>query len=157
VNGKKTRIYYFEDDLEGLEEVVNALKDKEDYDVIYSAKFEDVAGDEVKGRENFDIVIIDIMIHSQLIEDDLEGVPENVTFEGIPWTRTGVEFLRRIRLGQYKQFGFPKDIKCIIATAAVDKNMVKELYNLGINKMLEKPFTIETMETAISELLSLSS
>ena len=149
MNGKKTRIYYFEDDLEGLEEVVEALK--EDYDVINSAKVADV---ETKRKDHFDIVIIDIMIHPQEHEDDPQRTPENVTFADIPWTRTGVEFLRRIRRGQYKQFGFPQNIQCIIATAAVDQNMVKELDALGINKMLEKPFTIETMETAISELLS---
>ncbi len=146
----KRSIFYFEDDINGVVPIVEILK--ENHEVIVGANWELI---KKKRKPPFDLVIIDLLIHHYSIDEkNNEKQIENVFFEGIDWKRTGIEFLRRIRQGEYEKFGFPEDIPAIIASAVGDYNVYEEAHKLGINDYFEKPFIIEDIERAVSAIFN---
>lgn len=144
VQMKKT-IFYFDDDVDCIQEVVSVLR--EYYDITLAAHKKAI---EVKRDVPFDLAIIDLMIHHVSIDEAGREV-ENISYKGIPWQRTGVEFLRRIRQGEYEDFGFSKDVPVIIASAVVDHEAKEGTQELTISSYIEKPFTTEEIQQAIQE------
>lgn len=147
IEQRKKNIFYFEDDMDCINDVVNILK--EQYAITLAA---DWAAIKVKRKVPFDLVIIDLMIH-RISSDESGQEVENITFEGISWKRTGLEFLRRIRQEEYEEYGFSKKAKVIIASAVVDHETKHDLHSLTISSYIEKPFTIEDIQEAIQKLI----
>lgn len=100
-------------------------------------------------RYDFDLLLLDLMIHISSIDYNSNEEVKNIHFPDIDWTRTGVEFLRRLRKGEYKHYGFPKSIPVIVATAVSTTR--EDVEQLGINDYIEKPFSIETLEDSIKK------
>ena len=144
---RKKLIFHFEDDYNGVREVMEALE-KSNYEVIVSANKKKI---EINRQFPIDLVVIDLTIHHQSFERDGNEV-ENIEFNGISWHRTGFEFLKRIRRGEYEQFGFPQNVPVIIASAVGDQQIKEEIYALKVSAYLEKPFTISTIKNEVSKV-----
>jgi len=141
-------IFWFEDDPTSLKDEVKVLKEK--YDVTIGAQW----GLITKSRQNqFDLVLLDLMIHHKSSDYESGEVEPNVTFPDVHWTQTGVEFLGRIRKGEYKSYGFRKDVPVIVATAVVNYPAREKTKEKGISDYLEKPFTITALEEMIENAL----
>jgi len=149
IEQREKTIFYFDDDVDCIQEVVSALKDR--YDITRAAHWPAI---QVKREVPFDLVIIDLMIHHFSIDEDGKEV-QNISYkdDGISWQRTGVEFLKRIRNGEYQDYGFSKDVAVIIASAVVDHEAKEDTHDKGISGYIEKPFTIEEIQLAIQDVL----
>jgi len=142
-------IFYFDDDMDCIQEIISLLREKGEYDLKRAAHWEVIG----ELREiPFDLVIIDLNIHHSSTDESGKEVT-NITYEGISWKRTGVEFLKRIRNGEYEDFGFSKEVPVIIASAVTDHFVKQEVRNLIISKYIEKPFTAEELQNAFREVL----
>lgn len=144
--GGKT-IFYFEDEPELLRDYFKVLRTK--YGVIVSASQEVI---EQLRQQPIDLVVIDLMIHYSSF-DEAEKEVENIHYPDVGWQRTGVEFLRRIRAGDYREFGFPATAPVIAATARVDDSTREEVELLDVKAYLEKPFSVDELEEAIKVIL----
>jgi two-component system response regulator YesN len=58
----------------------------------------------------------------------------------------GLEFFKRV------QSSYPEALKIII-TAYKDQSVISEASKIGINNFIEKPFSIQSLEKALSWLL----
>ena len=145
--GKKT-IFYFEDEPELLRDHFKVLRAK--HEVIISATRADI---EKKRRQPVDLLIVDLMIHHSSFDEAGKEV-QNVRYPNVEWQQTGVEFLRRVRAGDYEKFGFSADIPVIAATAIVDASTREEVVEqLDAKAYLEKPFSVDKLEEAIEAIL----
>jgi CheY-like chemotaxis protein len=144
-------IAYVEEDIQAIQDFVDELAKR--YLIQVGAYSDEVFK---KRSRPYSLIILDIMIHREntLIEDGKEVKRQNIGFEGIHWTETGLEFLRRVRDGKLTNSGFPKDIPVIIATARVDESVRQFANSLLISGWLEKPFTIDELEGLIDRALA---
>jgi CheY-like chemotaxis protein len=140
-------ILYFEDDPQSLRDYCSVLRSK--YKVVIGADRHLI---EQHRQHPVDLVIIDLLIHHHSLDEE-ENPVENVRFPQVNWKRTGVEFLRRLRAGDYEEFGLSAAVPVVIATAAVDYSVQHDVMQLGPNAYLEKPFTIDQLEEAIDAVL----
>jgi DNA-binding NarL/FixJ family response regulator len=144
--GEKT-IFYFEDEPKLLRDYFRVLRTK--YEVIVSARQKVI---EQSRQRPLDLVIVDLMIHHWSFDEAGEEV-ENISYPGVGWQRTGVEFLKRVRAGNYEEFGFPAAILVIVATAEVDESTYEEVEQFDVKTYLEKPFSVDALEESIKTIL----
>lgn len=144
----RKNIFCFEDDPYILESHVQALRKK--YNVEIGASIELV---EKQDREPIDLVIVDLMIHSEGLNPEKDRVKQNIHYDGIPWKKVGVEFLRRIKAGDYTSCGFFKHTPIIVATGTGDFSTKVEVEKIGVSDYLEKPFTIDMLDVAVEKAL----
>jgi len=144
---QKKRILYLEDDPESVRDYYAILREK--YEVIIGAHRDLL---EKTRTQPVDLVIVDLMIHhySSNAEDRLAP---SISFQGINWQRTGVEFIRRLRAGEYEIFGLPATVPVIVATAVVDYAVQEQVLALGVEAYKEKPFTLDEFDKAVKEAL----
>lgn len=141
------RILLFDDDYVSLEPLKEALEDC-GYTVVLGA------GEcllEQLASERFDLICVDFMIHPQSPAREGEGVVANVHYPGVGWQETGLEFLRRLRRGEYAgadKRGTPPTVPAIILSATADPDA-----QYDAQAIFEKPFDlIEVVETLDSLL-----
>ena len=143
---RERRILYIEEDLDSLSDCFEMLREKyrlevgADWDLIKQPR-----------EEPFDLLILDIMIHTDS-RDSENKIVESIRFPGVKWRQTGLEFLRRLRKGDYTSFGLPPDTPVVVASAVVDHLVKEEIINdLGVDReaYLEKPFTMDALEAAV--------
>jgi CheY-like chemotaxis protein len=137
------RIFYFDDEPEDLRDYIEILR--AEYEVIVGASRDLV---EQPRRQPIELVIVDLMIYHFSFEGRNEV--QNISYPGISWKRTGVEFLRRLRAGNYERFGFPAAVPVIVATVRVDSSIREEVEELNVEAYLEKPFTIDELEETVN-------
>jgi len=104
-------------------------------------------------HERYDLLLVDSMIHTQ---GELNGQPvRNVEFPGVVWRKTGLEFLRRLRRGEYSgPDGTPPDVPVIILSAIMGPSIENELGpEVTVQAMFEKPFTLEELVSDMCRLL----
>jgi CheY-like chemotaxis protein len=147
VTTEKKRIFYFEDEPELLRAYFEVLREK--YEVIVGASKELV---EQSRRQPVDLVIVDLMIHKFTFDEEGNEV-QNIHYADVNWQRTGVEFLRRVRVGDYEDFGFSAAVPAIVATAKVDNPIRDEVEALGVKAYLEKPFSVDELKEAVDAAL----
>jgi CheY-like chemotaxis protein len=140
-------IFYFEDEPELLRDYFKVLRTK--YKVVVGASREVI---EHPPQRPVDLIIVDLMIHYSSF-DEAEKEVENISYPGVGWQQTGVEFLRRVRAGNYEEFGFPATIPVIVATAKVDESTYEEVELLGVKAYLEKPFSVDALEELVETIL----
>jgi CheY-like chemotaxis protein len=155
----KRLIFYFEDDPNSLKAHIKVLEKR--YAVIIGA--EQALVDQQRSR-CFDLVVIDIMIHhlslpynptaEHTVAGDSNEEVINTKFGNVGWRRTGLEFLRLIRNGQYADSGFKRDVPVIVTTAVVNYPARQEAIKLGIAGYLEKPFSTTDLEEAVVQALA---
>jgi CheY-like chemotaxis protein len=103
--------------------------------------------------ECYDLVLVDSMIHTQ---GDANGrLVRNVEYPGVTWRKTGLEFLRRLRRGDYRgASGTPSDVPVIILSAIMGLSIESELgVGVEVQEMFEKPFRLEELVSAMCRLL----
>jgi CheY-like chemotaxis protein len=151
----KKKIFWFEDDPYTFKDFYEKLN--KEYEVNIGAGKYLI---EKKRDFQFDLILLDLMIHKHSFKDDSNEQVENITFEedGVRthWTDIGVEFLRRLREGEYEIYGFPKGIPVIAATARIDSSIREIVEKLGVNKFLVKPFTMDKLKISIEQALNSS-
>lgn len=146
MNTKKS-IFYFEDEPELLRDYFRILRMK--YNVIVGASQELI---EQERLQPMGLLVVDLLIHHSGF-DESEKEVMNITYPDVKWQRTGLEFLKRVRAGDYERFGFPALIPVVAATAVIDSSTREEIEGLGIKKYLEKPFSVDKLEKAIDSII----
>jgi CheY-like chemotaxis protein len=143
------KIFWFEDDKHLLAAHLEKLQKK--YEVIIGAHWELIK----KTRQQaFDLVLLDIMIHKFSFDVKNQKEVENIEFQDVHWSSIGVEFLKRMRKGEYESYGFKKNVPVIAATARVDYPTREAVENIGVSSFLVKPFTIDKLKTSIEKVLN---
>jgi len=148
---RKKTIFWFEDDPWSSVEHCEALRKQ--YDVIIGAERDRV---EQLRKKPVDLVIVDLIIYPQS-ENEAREVVDNVAFEGINHHVTGVEFLRRLRAGEYAAYGFLRDAPVIVLTAVADNTIqerARQYAETGSpSRFLEKPVKLDELKAAVAALL----
>jgi CheY-like chemotaxis protein len=150
----KPALLFIEDDLPGIADFLDVLSER--FEVIYGA----ANGIVFQQRsEPYRILILDLMINTETgsaLDDNEAMLRRNIQFEGVDWTETGLEFLRRLRAGQFLDYGMPADIPVIVATARVDDATHRFARAKQVSSWLEKPFSIDELLGAIDGALASS-
>jgi CheY-like chemotaxis protein len=106
--------------------------------------------------EQFDLICVDLMIHPVSL-DALDEEVQNVHFEGVNWQKTGLEFLRRLRQGNFSQAegsGTAPTVPVIVLSAVANYSVEDELgQEVAVEGYIEKPFSLEEMAEKIRTLL----
>jgi CheY-like chemotaxis protein len=106
-------------------------------------------------RECFDLMLVDLMIYPEGPEEN-GGSKPNVQYAGVPWEKTGLEFIKRLRSGEYKGKGggTPPNVPVIVLSAVANETAEEELENMELaSRYIEKPFKLSVLKNAIEELL----
>jgi CheY-like chemotaxis protein len=152
MTGEKKIIFWFEDDPNSL---VDCCKEfRKNYNLVIGAHKGVI---QRSRRQLFDLVLLDLMIHHKSCDYESEEEKTNIQFSGVHWTQTGVEFLRRIRKGEYQSYGFNKNIPVIVVTAVSDYPARDETETLGITDYFEKPVTLDQLEKSINRTFRITS
>ncbi|MFZ1771116.1 MAG: hypothetical protein WAU00_18050 [Caldilinea sp.] len=141
------RILLFDDDYLSMEPLKEAIEDY-GYTVVLTAAQEILDQLTV---ERFDLISVDFMIHPETPALEGEGVIANVHYPGVSWQETGLEFLRRLRRGDYEGIdgqGTARTTPAIILSATADPD---ETYDAQV--IFEKPFDLDEVITALETLL----
>lgn len=146
-------ILLFEDDFESMRDLKEHVEDEFGWHVELTA--EQSLLDQLS-RKRFDLVVIDLMIHPVSLDANGQEV-ENVHFDNVNWRKTGLEFLRRLRRGEYAQQleqGTTPDVPVIILSAIANDSVGDELRKkLAIQAYVEKPFRLHEMIELMRRLL----
>lgn len=145
----KKRIFWFEDDAHSLSDYYEKLS--QEYYVSIGAHRDLI---EQKRDYSFDLVLLDLMIHKSSFEYKSNKEVKNISYDETHWSIIGVEFLKRLRKGEYESYGFPHDIPVIAATALVDSDIQETVEHMDVNDFLVKPFTIDKLKVAIEKALN---
>lgn len=140
------RILLFDDDYESMEPLMSELEER-------GFKVDLTADEQVLDRlstTKYALICADFMIHPQSPGHDSESIIDNVHFSEVNWQRTGQEFLRRLRSGEYvgDGRGTPADVPTIIISATA-----KSADDYGEAAFFEKPFDPEEVVVTIHNLL----
>jgi len=153
VQKKHKRILLFEEDFESMYDLKEHLEEDIGWDVELTA---DRSLLERLRHERFDLIVVDLMIRPTSLDAEGREV-QNVHFDGVNWHKTGLEFLRRLRKGEFSQkpdLGTPPDVPAIILSAVAGYSVTDELgEDVRFNGYLEKPFRLDELIEKIRELL----
>jgi CheY-like chemotaxis protein len=149
----QNRILLFDEDYRTMRDLKEHLEENLGWQVELTA---DAGVPERLGRERFDLIALDLMIHPQSLDAD-DNVVDNVQFDGVPWKKAGLEFLRRLRAGAYQPEltqGTPADVPVIVLSSVANSTLESELKReLDIAEYVEKPFRLEAVVEKILKLL----
>lgn len=153
MNQSQRRILLFDEDFRSMHDLKEHLEETLGWQVVLTA---DKELPERLGRERFDLIALDLMIHPQSLDAE-DNLVDNVQFDGVPWKRAGLEFLRRLRAGSYRPeaaLGTPADVPVIVLSSVADSTLEKELrQELAIAEYVEKPFRLEAVVEKMLKLL----
>jgi CheY-like chemotaxis protein len=147
------RILLFEDDFESMRYFKEDLEEELGWSVELTA-----AGDVIErlGQEQFDLVILDLMIQPKSLDAQGQEV-KNVHFDDVPWQRTGLEFLRRLRAGDFSRrpgTGTSPDVPVMVLSAVAGDSIERKLGpGVFVNDHLEKPFRLDELVRRVRQLL----
>lgn len=150
---KQKKILLFDDDYESMAVLKQHLERALGFQVELTAERTLL---ERLACERFDLVCVDLMIHPISLNAADEEV-KNVHFEGINWRKTGLEFLRRLRKGEFSQASGPgtsPDVPVLVLSAVANYSIGPELgQTMRVEGYVEKPFDLEEMIDRICKLL----
>lgn len=150
---KQRRMLLFEDDYESMQDLKEYIEEELGWQVELSAQADILAR---LARERFDVVVVDLMIHPTSFDAEGRQV-ENVHFAGVPWVKTGLEFLRRLRKGEFvgeQGQGTPSDVPVLILSAVAGYSVTDELGKaIRVNGYVEKPFRLHDLVMRIRTMV----
>ncbi len=152
MKSEKKRILLFDDNYEGMESLKYYLEKVEGMCVELTANRNLL---ERLAQERFDLICVDLMIHPTSLDVDEKEV-ENVHFDGVNWQKTGLEFLRRLRKGEFCQEsgrGTSPKVPVIVLSAVANYSVEDELGEDISVDYVEKPFLLEEIIEHIRRLL----
>ena len=137
-------VLLFDDDYQSMSALKEAIQEELGWDVELTAASSLLTR---LADERFDLIIADLMIHSTSFDQDGEVV-HNVHYPGINWRVTGLEFLKRLRAGDYSSSSpqsTPPDVPVIVLSAVADESVIQDIQS-GISQWhAEKPFRLEPL------------
>ena len=146
-------VLFFEDDYESLQDLKEYLERYRGWQVELSARANIV---DLIAHERFDLILVDLMIPPESLDASGQTV-QNVHFDGISWLKTGIEFLRRLRRGEFSGetgHGTPPDVPVIVLSAVANYSVENALPNqLAATEYVEKPFLVEDLLRRIDRLV----
>lgn len=149
---KPKKILLLDDDYESMHNLQIYLEEEKGWDVELSAEKELL---ERLGQERFDLLIVDLMIRPKGVNADNREV-QNIHYDNVKWDRTGLEFIRRFRQGEYAKNGkgtspnTPIIALSAVADSAADEEWGKIIEN---EKHVEKPFRLSDLINLILDLI----
>lgn len=149
---QRKRILIFDEDYESMVDLKEHLEE-EGYEVALTAQ---ANLPQRLGSERFDLVLVDIMIHST--SPDAEGrTVDNIHFDGTPWHQTGLEFLQALRQGEFSSAdnaGTSPDVPIIVLSAVASDSITPELRDRGLAQYyMTKPYRFKDILSRIDALL----
>ncbi len=150
---QRKRILIFDEDHESMRDLKEHLEQEMGYEVALTAQ---ANVPQRLRQERFHLVLVDIMI--QLKSPDAEGQPvDNLHFDEVPWVRTGLEFLRLLRQGEFSgdaNQGTPPDVPVIVLSAVASDPTIAELKDRHMAECyMTKPYRFKEILNNISSLL----
>ncbi len=147
------RILLFDDDYESMSPLKQFIELKMKLQVELTAT-EQLP--ERLAHEQFNLICMDLMIHPKSFDADGMEV-HNVHFDGVNWQRTGLEFLKRLRAGEFQTescSGTSPQVPVIVLSAVANYSIENELgEDIAVDGYVEKPFALEEMTERIHRLL----
>lgn len=153
MNPEPRNILLFDDDYESMEPLKLFLE------VVHGFTVELTAAQTILQRlteKRFDLLCVDLMIHPVSLDAAGQEV-ENLHFPDVNWQVTGLEFLKRLRRGDFCQQRtggtapqVPVIVLSAVATQSIDAMLKQEVQPLA---HIEKPFDLEEMIACIDQLL----
>jgi CheY-like chemotaxis protein len=120
------KILIFDEDYESMRDLKEHLEQELHYDVVLTAE---ASLPERLQRERFDLILVDIMIHPKS-PDAMGHEVDNIHFNGISWVKTGLEFLRLLRQGEFRgagDTGTSPNVPVILLSAVASDSLTAEL------------------------------
>jgi len=146
------RVLLFEEDFESMRGLKEHLEKTFGWYVELTA---DVSLLDRLSRERFDLIVVDTMIRPKSLDGHGQEV-QNVHFDGVHWLETGLEFLRRLRKGEFSEggLGTSPDVPAFVLTAVGDHSELEKLAKeVQFDGYMEKPFRLQELVERISRLL----
>ncbi len=149
---RQKKLLLLDDDYESMEGLHSYMTEEMGLDVEFSA---DAKLLERLDQEKFDLLIVDVMIHPRSPNAQNEEI-ENIYYDGIRWDQTGLEFIRRFRMGEYTPTGqgtsvaVPIIVLSAIADSTANREWVKIIQS---EHHMEKPFRLSALICLIERLL----
>jgi CheY-like chemotaxis protein len=142
-------VLLFEENLESMRDLRDYLLEEYGWDVTISA--ERGILDRLR-TERFDLVCVDVMILQKSLNEAGEEV-DNVVFDNVRWLQTGVEFLHRLRRGEFTgEHGTPSNVPVLVISAVAGSSL-EPLSQERIQGYVEKPFRLEELVERMRGLL----
>ena len=153
MSSKHKKILIFDEDFESMRDLKEHLEEELGYAVTLTAE---ASLPERLRQERFDLVLVDIMIHPK--SPDAEGQEVvNIHYDDIPWIKTGLEFLRRLREGEFTGdagTGTSPDVPVIVLSAVASDSITAELKNHRLAQIyMKKPYRFTEILSSINSLL----
>lgn len=149
---KPKKLLLLDDDYESMESLQLYLQSEMGLEVVFSAEASLL---ERLDREKFDLLIVDLMIHSRSLNAENDEI-QNIHYDNVKWDRTGLEFLRRFRTGEYTRTGqgTSTSVPIIVLSAVADSATDGEWGEIIQNEhSLEKPFRLSELSNLVRRLL----
>lgn len=149
---ERKSVLLFEEDFESMRDVKEHLEETLGWHVELTAE---KALLERLSRERFDLIVVDVMIRPKSLDAEGKEV-HNVHFDGVNWRSTGLEFLRRLRNGEYSGAGLgtSPDVSVLVLTAAGDHSELEKLAKeVQFGGYMEKPFRLQELVERVRTLL----
>jgi CheY-like chemotaxis protein len=149
----RKRSLIFDEDFESMRDLKEHLEQEFGYVVVLTAE---ATVPERLRQERFDLVLVDIMIH--LKSHDSEGIEvDNIHFNGVSWVKTGLEFLRLLRQGEFSGIdgaGTPPNVPVMILSAVASDSVATELKDQQLAQIImKKPYRFGDILANINALL----
>ena len=150
---ERKRLLFFEDDYDNLRDLQEYLERDLGWQLEVTAEAGILAR---LAKEKYDLLVVDLMIRPESL--DAEGnTVENVHFQGVSWLRTGLEFLERLREGQFSAAagqGTPPDVPVIVLSAVANYSVEDALPESdATTEYVEKPFLVSDLIARIQRLI----
>ena len=152
MENKSRKILLLEDDYESMHYLKETLEQDLRWEVVLTA------GEGILKRlavESFDLIVVDIMIHA--FSKSQSGVEvKNIAFENVNWKTTGLEFLHRLRRGEFAGNpgkGTPADVPVIVLSAVAKDSGEIQTGQLLAQGYVEKPFRLDDLLAQFRRIL----
>jgi CheY-like chemotaxis protein len=150
---QRKKILIFDEDFESMCDLKEHLEQDVGYEVVLTAQ---ASLPERLQKERFDLVLVDIMIHSKSPDEEGREV-DNIHFDGIPWAKTGLEFLRALRNGEFSgatSAGTSPNVPVIVLSAVASDSITGELKEHRLAQIyMTKPYRFSEILSNINLLL----
>jgi CheY-like chemotaxis protein len=107
-------------------------------------------------KERFDLLLVDLMIYPEYLTAD-NHTTQNIQYPGVAWQQTGLEFVRRMRAGEYSGRGGQGTLPAvpIVVLSAMANETVGEEGEVPpqVDAYVEKPFRLSNLSKTIEQLL----
>jgi CheY-like chemotaxis protein len=147
------RVLLFDDDYESLRALKDFLEKIKGWQVTLTAR-EELLQD--LGSIKYDLVLVDTMIPPLSLDAEGNQV-KNVHFDGVSWLQTGLEFLKRLRQGEFAPTpgqGTSPDVPVIVLSAVAHFSFENAMPDgFAVPEYVEKPFRLSELKARIEKLM----